>query len=123
MLHHSCLSVLPHRTAATRRQARQAIGEEAAGGRIALSDQTAVDTKCPPSNRVESHIHTGKETEEGVTRVLTAHCGSLNPCFVVSFFWTTLCSAKSPKLHTTQLAKLKKKRLCQSSGYQYITPF
>lgn len=49
------LFVLPHRTAAVRRQARQVIGEEAAGGQPALSDQTAVDCGiflhvCPQNN-------------------------------------------------------------------------
>ena len=37
-----CLSVLPHSAAAVLRHARQVIGEEAAGGQLALSDQTAV---------------------------------------------------------------------------------
>lgn len=49
------LSVLSHGTDAVLRQTGQVIGEEAAGGQLAPSDQTAVDCSislhlCPQNN-------------------------------------------------------------------------
>lgn len=76
VLHHSLRgpvkSVLPHSTAVVQRQARQVIGEEAAGGQIAMSVQTAVDcsvflhSKCLQSNSARYQLSKRKE-KRGVT--------------------------------------------------------